>query len=207
MWAKAPVPVVGSAPAASGSGVPHHGGAIAAGALPTAPSGTAITTRRANHLPTLRAKDGPPLSWTGSHDKPPAPRSESPCVLPGDRPRLGGPTGLDGSCQGASENGEAPLSRQFWLNHGLLSLRPIPCSSAKRCAGDAPVMHDECCRCQQRQRSEPTGCLQLLTVPDSTGRGRTPDALAAPSANAISLLVAVCMSLTYIRSTIIGLIR
>ena len=28
-----------------------------------------------------------------------------------------------------------------------------------------PVMHGDCCRCQQRQRIDPGKCAQLLTVP------------------------------------------
>jgi hypothetical protein len=57
------------------------------------------------------------------------------------------------------------LDRQFWLNHAVVARRAIPPSAAECCGGDAPVIHDGCFRCQQRQRTNEALSHWLLTVP------------------------------------------
>src|SRR4029450_6030375 len=63
MWAKLPAPVVGRFAAASGIGVPHHGGSIALDAVPVALSRTAARTAVSQrHLLNRRITKSPPLS-------------------------------------------------------------------------------------------------------------------------------------------------
>src|SRR6266511_4063517 len=74
-------------------------------------------------------------------------------------------------------------SGQFWLNHAVLAPLGISPSAAEWCARDAPVMHSDCCRCQQRQH-----VLKLLAYRCVQWHLGRPDAVVAPSARVRALL-------------------